>query len=296
MLSLSRLIMANYSPPTETQKKIVWSLDYARDELFNGSKDQYTSKEVSKFYRKEYSEDLNNLKEIRSLRSDRSARWLRYHYCDGKHPSVTFSINSARVLYNACHYRENRRLIYLQRLKHYNGVETTISCEKSGYSILLNSNIAHRQEVIIPGKTLIPLSKMKPFSLQHQAAVSSMCAIGHHSLSDLVAVHRAILNGPDLLLRFGRNCETRKVFDIKSIVKHFMYLKSGRKPTKSIDDQSFWFDLFFMMEPKPFCMKCCNIEKFGKKDFCTCQVCSILYYSKYSSMLDQFSHNIKCSH
>lgn len=290
--------MANYSTP----RKTVWSLEYSRDELLNESKDQYSKKEVSKAYRKEYSEDLKKLKEIRQLGlgANRKVRLLMYHYCDEdysgvRNPSITFAINNARVD-RAGQYTINRRYIYVATLDDFNNVKTEISCEKSGYSVVLDKNIANRfREVIISGKTLFPSSKMKPFSLQHQAAASSILALGLHSLTDLVAVYRAIVNGPDMLIRFGTAGERRNVIDFKSIVKHFMYLKSGRKPTKSLDDNDFWFELCVSMSPKPFCMKCCNISKFGATGECSCNVCLILSYSKYSLMLDDFSHRINCS-
>lgn len=80
---------------------------------------------------------------------------------------------------------------------------------------------------------------MKPFSLQHQAAANSIIALGHHSLTDLVAAYHVLLNRPDKLIRFGSAYDHRNVIDFKSIVKHFMYLKAGRKPTKPIDDNDF---------------------------------------------------------
>lgn len=291
--------MTNCSLSVEKPTKTVWSLRYARDELFNKSKDQYTRKEVAKVYRKEYSDDLKKLKEIRKLGSDRKVRLLMYHYCDEyyrdlEHPSKTFFINRARNLRSG-HYVINRRRIYLESLDQFHNVNSTISCEKSGFSINLNTDIARRlQEVIISGKTLFSSSKMKPFSLQHQAAASSIIALGHHSLTDLVAVYHAIHGGPDMLIRIGTGNERRNVISFKSIVKHFMYLKSGRKPTKPLDDNDFWFELLVSKDPTPFCMKCCNIGKFGEKDECSCAVCLMLYYSKHSLMLDQFSHKINC--
>lgn len=286
--------MANCSLPTEKRTKTVWSLRYARDELLDESKDQYTKKEVSKVFRKEYSDDLKTLRAIRRLDPRASARLLMYHYCDDN--SETFDINRERVN-SVGNYAHHRWRLYLNSLEHFKNVETTISCEKSGYSILFNSSIARNiNGVIISGKSLNLLSKQnKPFSLQHQAAVGSLCTLGHHSLTDLVAVYQAILNRPDMLIRFGFSRDGRNVINFKSIVKHFIYLKSGRKPTQAIDDNAFWCQLTVTSDPKPFCMECCPIGKFDKPNECSCRVCSILYYTKYSSMLDQFGHKINCS-
>lgn len=82
-----------------------------------------------------------------------------YHYCDKVYPSEKLFINRARVDY-AGYYVATRRRIYSELFERFNYADLKISCQKSGYSIHLQSKIARRfQEPIISGKTLFPLSK-----------------------------------------------------------------------------------------------------------------------------------------